>query len=223
MARPQITGFGVELEFTLAFHEDLLLEILRKRDYPTDIIVKTFTKAEAYWLSPGAALTDRYTRPSLRSWAFRRTSRDPDAWWGTSSGPTFDHAPRAYLVASKDGDMRGYYDEHLNIASAILHSCGLRVDVRYDLGPSPTDHGEWELHTDASLVGSTKEDLWSRYSHRIRSVVGLDAWDSVGTELASRKFAIDDEGARDEIVEFTQSLKGTDQDIFGAHPQKVRI
>ncbi len=174
-----ITGFGAEIELTLAFHEDLLLDILRQHQLTKDHIVKEIpTKVKK-----GIGLRNHKkhrlyldTRPGHRGWVLRvDEAESPKDWQG---------AERANVV----GNYRTYWTEPLCIVQDILrssknYSIDVEVSITNDARGS-FSYREWKVCNDFTLVPASKAELWTSLEDRITKKE-LVNWDNTGVELTT--------------------------------------
>ncbi|ERF70812.1 hypothetical protein EPUS_02334 [Endocarpon pusillum Z07020] len=148
-----ITGFGVEIELTLAFHEDLLVKVLQQQHLARDHIVKDIpTRVKRAIGLRNHAEHRLYldTRPGHRGWALRVDEADSSKDW--------QGIGRANVI----GNYRTYWTEPLHIVQNILrssknYSIDVQASTTNDARGSLSYH-EWKVCNDFTLVPADAKD-----------------------------------------------------------------
>ncbi|KIV77517.1 hypothetical protein PV11_09307 [Exophiala sideris] len=234
MGQPSCTTtFGIEFEFVLAFHGDMLASVMS--EYNIDAtIVKDLTDYQH------RNILGRYARHPIANAAYDERLRYPS--WALHV-PESDVVCRRELhrdmfVSSVSGGrqwLRRYVMEPLLVAKRCLESAQLScnaigwmepdphhlddsetADVSYPgkgrdvmMRSSNTDYSQWTITNDHTLIGALRSQL---SDHMIKRGVLLDQvqhWDSAGIELLSPVFRLDEKAeAFRQIQRYMNALDG---------------
>ena len=210
-----ITGFGVEIELTLAFHEDQLVNVLRQRHLTRDHIVKEIpTRVKKAIGLRNHAEHRLYldTRPGHRGWVLRVDEADSSRDW--------QGVERANVI----GNYRTYWTEPLHIVQNILrssknYSIDVQVSTTNDARGALSYH-EWKVCNDFTLVPAGKAELKIALEDRITKKELLN-WDNTGVELTTPiMHRLGNDIEFEEIRLYLEALHGDETSKFGIFPSK---
>lgn len=239
MRSARATTFGIEFELILAFHEDLLKQVLSDYHIEADI-VKTLTHTQhSELLGEAGNMFDsnrsHYFRNQYPSWGLRVPSTDVifNTLHFRQKFPT-GLSGNGYAV-------RRYVMEPLLIAKNCLESMKMTCNVigwtQSDISSpgnhevarlvypdqpsnvlirnSLVDYGEWTLTNDDTLIGALKSQVQSCLSKKGISEETWHLWDSHGVELISPIFTLakKDEALQD-IEKYLQALSNSQSAIL---------
>jgi Putative amidoligase enzyme len=214
-----ITGFGVEIELSFAFHEDYLVSILEKRNLTRDHIVKNIpfeVQRDIGLKHHGNPALYAESRPHHRGWVLRIDYNESSVDWQASDEERANGIGRA----GTNGDLRTYWTEPLYILQHVLQDTNHTIDVEVSRGlnTEQTPYKKWKVVNDHSLVPLHKYDMQKRLSDRIPEIE-IDDWDNTGLELVTPIMHRRQEDF-DQIRLYLEALVGTDGSKFGIFPQK---
>ncbi|KIW12301.1 hypothetical protein PV08_09578 [Exophiala spinifera] len=229
------TTFGIELEFCLAFREELLRTILQEYHTEADI-VKTFT-AHQHDNLLGKLATNPIPNPALEkrwqysSWALHVPQNDPGCQ------KSLHREMYANLMTGDKQYLRRYVMEPLLMAQKCLNTACLDSNVvgwvepdrDYPADPSKAeipfpgadkdvlvrsavaDYSKWTLTNDYTLVGALKSQLGNTLQKRNIPTQQISNWDSTGVELITPIFEFrNKESAFQEIEQYLGALSSPD-------------
>ena len=212
-----VTGFGVEIEVIFAFHEDLLVHVLKKRHLTRDHIVKeipTAVKKAIGLRNHGSPPSYFDTRPGHRGWVLRIDQADSLKDWQAKG------EERANVV----GDCRTYWTEPLDIVQGILRSSkNYTIDVEVSTTSDAKErfsYKEWKVANDFTLAPAGKAELKAAMEDRITEKEVAN-WDNTGVEIVTPiMHRLGNDVEFDEIKLYLETLRGDETSNFGIFPSK---
>ncbi|KAK4936859.1 hypothetical protein LTR10_022381 [Elasticomyces elasticus] len=234
MGQPSCTTtFGIEFEFVLAFHEDMLASVMS--EYNIDAtVVKDLTEYQH------RNLLGRYARHPIANAAYDERLRYPS--WAL-------HVPESDVICSRElhrdmfvssisGDrqwLRRYVMEPLLVTKRCLESAGLSCNAVGWIEPDPhhlddnekakvpfsgqgrdvmmrssdVDYSQWTIANDHTLIGALRSQLSDHLAKRGVPVAHMTHWDSAGIELLCPVFRLDEKAeAFRQIQRYMNALDG---------------
>ena len=211
-----ITGFGVEMEVNLAFHEDLLVHQLQQRNLNKDHIVKEIPPAimQAIGLRHhGRPPLYLKTRPHHRGWILRIDKVDSFIDWKAEG------EERANTL----GEYRTYWSEPLYIVQNLLKQLRNRnIEIEASTKPDRKrkSYNEWTVINDHSLVPAGKAEMKAALQDRILEEQ-LVNWDNTGVELVTPiMHDAQDDTDFEQIRLYLDTLHGDETSNYGIIPSK---
>ncbi|KAL6250702.1 hypothetical protein RBB50_003005 [Rhinocladiella similis] len=229
------TTFGIELEFCLAFREELLRTILQEYNIEADIM-KTFTTLQHDDLL-GKLATNPLPNPALEnrlrysSWALHVPQDD------LGCQKNLHREMYANLINKDKQYLRRYVMEPLLVAQKCLNTACLdsnvvgwvEPDKDYPTDPSKAelrfpgtgqnilvrravaDYSKWTLTNDYTLVGALRSQLADNLRTRHIPTQQISTWDSTGVELITPIFELKNKRrAFQQIEEYLGALNTPD-------------
>lgn len=193
--------FGIEIEFILAFDEQLLQQQL-DRAGDTSRIVKDLTEEQRIKLRTGGS-TYAHTRRQYMGWALTSEVEPPSAGRPI---PGID----PYIDAHREFGFRAYADEISYVAQSLLPGPPDVQSIRRH--GKRVDFSRWHVSDDRSLLGVDKPTLIENLGDR---VTNINNWDSHGVELVSRPLPATSTSF-DEIQQHLEPLRGTASSRYGS-------
>ncbi len=213
-----VTGFGVEIEVVLAFHEDLMVNVLKQRHLTKDHIVKQIpsaTKNKIGFRNHRNNTLYLETRPRHRGWVLRVDEADSPKDWLTRN----EDDSRANVV----GGYRTYWSEPLHIVQGILRrlkNYTIDVEVSKESYLDKNSYKEWKVVNDFTLAPASKAQMKVALEDRITEKE-VDNWDNTGLELVTPiMYRLGSDIDFDEIELYLETLHGNETSDFGVFSSK---
>lgn len=227
------THFGIELEFVLAFKEDLLDSTLSKYNIEAEI-VKQLNDLQHKGILTGAMSIGNasYTcRSRYPSWGLLVPKHDTTREQGEDLHMSYTS------LELPNRSTRRYVMEPLLIAKDCLQRHGLDANVIGWIGParslnaqeipfpgqdksimirnSEVDYTKWTLTNDTTLVGLLRSQLQDRLLEQGVALGDMERWDSYGLEMISPVFELKKQTeALETVGKYLNSLCGDDTSIL---------